>query len=264
MAGFALRVATFNIRNLRDRYAERWPLLREAFLGLDAGIVGLQEVGIEARPADEHDGVHGGSRQDDALMAAAPAHRYRSSVAPYQQWKGFGLATLQRAGEILVHEQLALSHGRVAQRLLIALPGARTLWFANTHLHHKPLEPGVREEQAAALIAWMASAPAADAVIFVGDFNASPREAAYRAFWRAGYRSALWEAHGREPAVTWPSGIQAPGMDTDGGPACLDYLWVRGGARVVTVAIAADTPAAADPTLYPSDHFALIADLDLH
>ena len=151
MAGFALRVATFNIRNLRDHYAERWPLLREAFLGLDAGIVGLQEVGIEARPADEHDGVHGGSRQDDALMAAAPAHRYRSSVAPYQQWKGFGLATLQRAGEILVHEQLALSHGRVAQRLLIALPGARTLWFANTHLHN-PLTAGNERIASGALV----------------------------------------------------------------------------------------------------------------
>ena len=28
--------------------------------------------------------------------------------------------------------------------------------------------------------------------------------------------------------MTWPSGLQAPGMDTDGEPGCLDYVWLRG------------------------------------
>ena len=47
----------------------------------------------------------------------------------------------------------------------------------------------------------------------------------------AGFRSAYAEANGAEPAVTWPSGLQAPGMDTDGEPGCLDYIWVRGAVR---------------------------------
>ena len=38
-----------------------------------------------------------------------------------------------------------------------------------------------------------------------------------------------------EPAVTWPSGLQAPAMDTDGDPGCLDYIWVRGAVRVAVV-----------------------------
>src|SRR3989304_4428148 len=43
-----------------------------------------------------------------------------------------------------------------------------------------------------------------------------------------GFRSAFAEANGTEPSVTWPSGIQAPGMDSDGDPGCLDYIWLRG------------------------------------
>ena len=34
------------------------------------------------------------------------------------------------------------------------------------------------------------------------------------------------------PAVTWPSGLQAPAMDTDGDPGCLDYIWLRGAVAV--------------------------------
>ena len=55
--------------------------------------------------------------------------------------------------------------------------------------------------------------------------------------------------------MTWPSGLQAPGMDTDGDPGCLDYIWVRGSAEVDEARLVFDRPAAGDPTLYPSDHF---------
>jgi endonuclease/exonuclease/phosphatase family metal-dependent hydrolase len=77
----------------------------------------------------------------------------------------------------------------------------------------------------------------------------------------AGFRSAHLEANGTEPAVTWPSGIVAPGMDTDGDPGCLDYIWVRGAAVVESCRVVFDRPAVDDPTLYPSDHFGLSAHL---
>ena len=64
----------------------------------------------------------------------------------------------------------------------------------------------------------------------MGDFNADPDEPAPRGCARPGFRSAYEEANGAEPAVTWPSGLQAPAMDTDGEPECLDYIWVRGAA----------------------------------
>jgi len=51
----------------------------------------------------------------------------------------------------------------------------------------------------------------------------------------------------------------APAIDTDGDPDCLDYIWLRGDARVVSARLVFDRPAVGDPGLYPSDHFGLAA-----
>ena len=61
--------------------------------------------------------------------------------------------------------------------------------------------------------------------------------------------------------MTWPSGLQAPAMDTDGDPDCLDYIWLRGAAAVDDCRLVFDRPAVDDPTLYPSDHLGLAAHL---
>jgi endonuclease/exonuclease/phosphatase family metal-dependent hydrolase len=134
---------------------------------------------------------------------------------------------------------------------------------AVTHLHHVPDDDAARAGQAEALTAWLADAPATDAVIVLGDFNAEPDEPTYRRMLDAGYRSAYAEANGTEPSVTWPSGLQAPAMDTDGAPGCLDYIWVRGEARVLDARLVFDRPDPADPSLYPSDHLGLAAHLEI-
>lgn len=246
-----LAIATFNLRNINDRYEERKPLMGAAFASFEADIVGLQEVMFSA------------PRQDDYLAAQLPERHYRSFIARSARYPNFGNAILHCTGDMLAHEELRLSRDRVAQRLLLALPGQRMVWFANTHLHHKPDEPEVRAEQAKAIGAWMAEAPHAHAIVVVGDFNTPPFEPAYRVMFDAGFRSAYREANGEEPAVTWPSGIQAETMDTEGDPNCLDYIWLSGAARAVSARVAANEPAPADPTLYPSDHFAIVAEVEL-
>ncbi|MGE0599196.1 MAG: endonuclease/exonuclease/phosphatase family protein [Dehalococcoidia bacterium] len=245
-----LKLATFNIRNINDRYAERKPLLGAAFAALDADIVGLQEV------------VFSPPRQDDFLSSQLAERHYRSFVSRHESNPNFGNAILCARNDAQAHEELRLSTGRSAHRILLVSEG-RTFWFANTHLHHKPEEPEVRVEQAAAIVEWMASAPAADAAVIVGDFNTPPFEPAYGVMTKAGYRSAMLEANGAEPAVTWPSGIQAPTMDTEGDPNCLDYIWCMGRIRVKSAHVAANQPAPDDPTMYPSDHFALVADIEI-
>lgn len=245
-----LRLATFNIRNVTDRYDEREPLLGAAFAAIDADIIGLQEVMF--RPP----------RQDDFLSSQLAERHYRSFTSRHEKYPDFGNAILCGAGDVLAHEELRLSHGRSAHRVLVALPGQFTLWFANTHLHHKPEEPQVRVEQAEALVRWLGEAPEADLVVVAGDFNTPPHEPAYRVMRDAGYRSAFFEANGAEPAVTWPSGIQAPTMDTEGDPNCLDYVWLRGRGRAAAAWLAANAHAESDQTLYPSDHFAVVAEVE--
>jgi endonuclease/exonuclease/phosphatase family metal-dependent hydrolase len=156
-------------------------------------------------------------------------------------------------------ERLDLGIARAAHRVRVRLPGGSVLAFAVTHLHHPPDARDARLGQVEALLPWLDATPAHDALILVGDFNAGPDEPAYTRIRGAGFRSAYAEGNGAEPAVTWPSGLVAPAMDTDGEPACLDYIWLRGDVAAESARLAFDRPAAGDPTLYPSDHLGIAA-----
>jgi endonuclease/exonuclease/phosphatase family metal-dependent hydrolase len=240
-----LHVATLNLRNHSDRWDERLPLLLADMRALQPDLMGLQEVVYPL--------------QQDRLLAAAGHGRYDA----VRGWAG----RPEYGNSLLVREPLAggdpdrvdLGHNRSAVRAVAALPGGKRLAFAVTHLHHVPADEAIRDEQVASLVGWIDAGPDVDAQVVVGDFNAEPDEPAYRRMTEAGFRSAHFEANGTEPAVTWPSGLQAPAMDTDGDPGCLDYIWLRGSVRAEACRVVFDRPAVGDPTLYPSDHFGLSA-----
>ena len=242
-----LHVATLNILNLADRWDERLPLLLADFAALQPDLIGLQEVVYVL--------------QQDRLIGAAGAAEYRA----IRGWAGrpeYGNAMLVRSGLAASDpERLDLGLNRAAHRAIVGLPGGSRVQFTVTHLHHEARAAAERDRQAEALLGWLAVAPDVDAQIVVGDFNADPREPAYARMLAAGFLSAHREANGSEPDVTWPSGLQAPAMDTDGDPDCLDYIWVRGTVTVDDCRLVFDRPAVDDPTLYPSDHRGLAAHL---
>lgn len=241
-----LHAATLNIRNIADRWPERLPLLLADMAALQPDVIGLQEVVFAV--------------EQDRLLGAAGAGRYEV----HRGWAGrpeYGNAVLTRdtlrlAGE---PERLDLGRNRSALWVPLELADGTPLAFVVTHLHHVVEDEAARDEQAAALLGWLAAHPSPGDMVVVGDFNAEPSEPTYGRMRDAGFRSAFLEANGREPDVTWPSGIQAPGMDTDGDPGCLDYIWLRGRISAVSCRLAFDRPAVGDPTLYPSDHLGLSA-----
>jgi endonuclease/exonuclease/phosphatase family metal-dependent hydrolase len=253
MAG--LDVATLNLRNIADRWPERIPLLLADMAALQPDVLGLQECVFAV--------------QQDRLVGSAGAAEYEIR----RGWAGrpeYGNAILARSTLELAgpDERLDLGRNRSALRVLVRVPsaaglGGEGLLFVVTHLHHVSADEDVRATQARELVAWLAERgdPAGGAVV-VGDFNAEPDEPACRVMTDAGFRSAYAQANGAEPDRTWPSGIQAPGMDVDGDPGCLDYIWLRGPLRAVTARLAFDRPDATDPTLYPSDHLGLVAHLE--
>jgi len=243
-----LHVATLNIRNLADRWTERLPLLLADFAALQPDVLGLQEVVFVL--------------EQDRLIGAAGAGHYAATRA----WAGrpeYGNSILSRL-ELATSgdERLELSHGRSAGRVVIGSGAARIL-FVNLHLHHEVPDDAIRDQQAQAVLDWLAGAPPTDVQILVGDFNADPAEPAYARIKAAGFRSALFEANGHEPEVTWPSGLQGPAIDTDGEPSCLDYIWIRGAATVSSARVVFNRPAVDDLGLYPSDHFGLSARLQI-
>jgi endonuclease/exonuclease/phosphatase family metal-dependent hydrolase len=240
-----LLVATLNILHFVDRWPERLPLLLADMAALQPDLLGLQEV---VYPIEQ-----------DRLLGAAGAGRY----GVHRGWAArpeFGNSLLVREPLVAIDAgRLALDEGRSAHRVTLALPGGSNLVMAVTHLHHTVDGAAIRDRQAAAVLAWLDGGSAGDATIVVGDFNADPSEPAYERMTAAGFRSAYLAANGAEPPVTWPSGLQAPAMDTDGDPGCLDYIWVRGAVTVESARLVFDRPAASDPTLYPSDHLGVAA-----
>jgi len=242
-------VATLNILNLADRWAERLPLILADMGALQPDLLGLQECVYVM--------------QQDRLIGAAGEGRY--GVA--RGWAGrpeYGNSLLVREPLAAAEEdRLDLGLDRAAHRAVIALPGGTSVLVVVTHLHHLGPDESVRDEQARQLLEWLTTAPPTDAQIVMGDFNADPAEPAVARMLTNEFRSAYAEANGSDPVVTWPSGLQAPAMDTDGSPECLDYIWIRGDVRVASARLAFDRPAADDPTLYPSDHLGIAAHLEL-
>ena len=245
-----LLVATLNILNLADRWDERLTLLMADTAALRADILGLQEVVYVM--------------QQDRLLAAGTPDRHEI----HRGWAGrpeYGNSLLVRhpLAAASPPERLDLGLQRAAHRVVVPLPGGATLLVAVTHLHHLRPDGSARDGQAATLLAWLDGAGPTTAQLLMGDFNATPSEAACDRIRAAGFRSAYAEANGADPAVTWPSGLQAPAMDTDGDPSCFDYIWLRGAARTVEARLWAARPAADDPTLYPSDHLGVAATIEV-
>jgi endonuclease/exonuclease/phosphatase family metal-dependent hydrolase len=244
-----LQVATFNILNLADRWPERLPLILADMAALQPDLLGLQEVVYVM--------------QQDRIIGAAGEGRYDA----IRGWAGrpeYGNSLLLR--EPLAARDVArvdLGRDRSAIRAVVDLPGTGSVLIVVTHLHHVTGAAMERDVQAAALVAWLDGAAATDAQIVMGDFNADPAEPTHGRMRSAGFRSAFAEANGSEPAVTWPSGLQAPAMDTDGDPRCLDYIWLRGAVRAAEARLVFDRPAVDDPTLFPSDHLGISARLEI-
>jgi endonuclease/exonuclease/phosphatase family metal-dependent hydrolase len=245
----SLHVATLNILNLADRWPERLPLILADMAALQPDLLGLQEVVFVM--------------QQDRIIGAAGEGHYRA----LRGWAGrpeYGNSLLVRSPlTARDHDRLDLGLQRAAHRVVVDAPGGATVLIAVTHLHHIPADEAARDGQAAALVDWLEAAPATDATLVMGDFNAEPVEPTYGRMTGAGFRSAFADANGHEPDVTWPSGLQAPAMDTDGPAGCLDYIWVRGATRVMGARLVFDRPHPDDPTLYPSDHLGIAAHVEV-
>jgi endonuclease/exonuclease/phosphatase family metal-dependent hydrolase len=242
-----LHAATLNIRNLADRWFERLPLLLADMAALQPDLLGLQEVVFVM--------------QQDRLIGAAGEGRYHA-VRSWTDRPEYGNSLLVREPLVATGmDRLDLGLGRSALRSVVTLQDGSSMTVVVTHLHHLVDGAVARDEQTAALLDWLERPPGSDATIVMGDFNAEPDEPAPTRMRAAGFRSAYAEANGADPAVTWPSGLIAPAMDTDGDPGCLDYIWLRGAARVESARLAFDRPAPEDATLYPSDHLGISSQL---
>jgi endonuclease/exonuclease/phosphatase family metal-dependent hydrolase len=127
-----------------------------------------------------------------------------------------------------------------------------------THLYRCRGDDALRLYQVQQLLAWIDSRDDVEARVVCGDFNATLE-----------MPSAQLMARVFRPTQTAPTAF-TPLQDTDGTVShpywprfdrCIDYIWVADLLAVRASGVCFNTPSATDPTLWPSDHAGVWADL---
>ena len=277
-----MKVLTLNLLNDLSRWDERKNLIAQGVSDLQPDLIALQEVKLPLNTAqwlaDELN-----NRRDDP-----PGRLYKMYLCPKsgRAKNHEGIAILSRLpveGETHLDLQ---RQGRVAQYVRLKTKDKRLI-VANTHLYWEPGESKERMNQVERLLEWLRTTPA-DAVIVCGDFNGEPDQLSIKRM-RKHFASAHQAAHGKEPAYTCPTPLdnkrnpvkqmtraawslswrlnailagKAKNAASDW-RGTLDYIFVNDGVNVNACNVVLNKPAPYDPTLYPSDHFGLMADLTL-
>lgn len=246
-------VATLNIRNRADRWAERAPLLVEQLVALEPDIIGFQEI---RRPRGQ-----GGWLLREVNRRLPPgAERYTIhqtwKAGPRRYWEGLAIMTRLHVRDTA---RLDLGGGsRVVQRARVDLADGRQLAFYNTHLHHAAEDDALRREQAERIIDWTDRTPD-ELVVLVGDFNSEPETNVVQLL-TGRFHSAFRVANGAEPDLTAPTPLNA----TDASRfATIDYIFVDRRLTVHDTWLTFTQADAHDDQLYASDHFGIASRISI-
>jgi endonuclease/exonuclease/phosphatase family metal-dependent hydrolase len=258
-----LRVATWNVWWRFGPWQERQPAIAETLRRLDADVIALQEVW------DTADGVG-----QPAALADALGYHYASAPGFDAGDALFGNAILSRwpiaASETrILPTTPTTDEFRVALRVDVDGPRGRFEVYT-THLNWRYDESHVRQAQARALAEFVAESKGRTyPPILCGDFNAEPDSDELRMLTG---RAAVpvprlvfidaWDVAGHGPGYTWSNDNPFAARDLEADRR-IDYVLVgwrkaRGAGHVVGARVAAVDPV---DGIYPSDHYALLAEL---
>jgi endonuclease/exonuclease/phosphatase family metal-dependent hydrolase len=258
------RIATFNIWNRQGPWDRRLPLIRDGLAALDADVIGLQEVlALGDLPTQAHE------------------------IADGMGWHVHYAPAWQIGGGLMFGNAILSPH-RLFDTACLPLPtppglDTRSVAFARVDAPHGPIPVfathltvqfhlcHVRCAQVTALVDHVARlAPIGEPPpVLLGDFNAAPDADEIR-FLRG--RTTL---DGRSVyfADCWAATTEAPGYTYDrSNPYALrsrepssriDYIFVRGPdaqlrGEPIAARLALDQPV---DEVWPSDHFAVVADI---
>jgi endonuclease/exonuclease/phosphatase family metal-dependent hydrolase len=245
------RAVTLNMEQDHKRWDLRRELIAAQLCQLKPDIFAMNEVCIP--------------RQTARWLQSELKARTGADYALVQQTKVNGLATVD--GEALLTRFPIVetgnldyqAHDMVALVARVILDGKPVDVYV-THLYRSLGEDALRLYQVQQLLAWIDSRPDAAARIVCGDFNAPPD-----------MPSATLMATRHTPTQTAPT-APTPLAGANGEVShphwprmkhCIDYIWTAGALKVVESGVCFDRPSPTDPSLWPSDHAGVWADLEL-
>jgi endonuclease/exonuclease/phosphatase family metal-dependent hydrolase len=244
------RVVTLNLEQDHKRWDQRRPLVLHGLKALKPDIIALNEVSISRQSA------RGLQRDIGPLLGV--------EYNLVQQTRVNGLAEVE--GEALLTRFAVIETGNldyrtrdmVAQVSRIVVDG-KALDVYVTHLYMSRGDDSLRLFQVQQLLAWIDARNDVSDCIVCGDFNATldlPSAALMASRFRPTQTSptAFTALAGRDGEVSHP---YWPRMDR-----CIDYIWTTGAIETLASGVCFDQPDAADPSLWPSDHAGVWADLE--
>ena len=244
------RAATFNLEQDHKRWEARRPLIVAEIARLRPDVQAFNEICV--------------SRQTARGLRARVAEATGIDYALVQQTKTNSLSEVE--GEALLARFPVLETGNLDYQgrdmvALVArlLVGETPVDVYVTHLYKSRGEDSLRLYQVQQLLAWIDSRERVPAIV-CGDFNA-PLTLSSAALMASRFR----------PTQTAPTAF-TPLADTDGAVThpywprmdrCIDYIWVSETIRIGASGVCFDKPSPGDPSLWPSDHAGVWADLEL-
>lgn len=238
------RIATLNMEQDHKRWSDRRLLIEAEIARLAPDLMAFNEVCLPLQTA---------------AALCPPGH------ALVQQSRVNGLSGVE--GEALLTRFPIMETGNLDYRTrdfvaLVArvdIDGAPVDVYV-THLFMSLGDDSLRLYQVQQLLAWIDSRKGAAASIVCGDFNATLDKP-----------SAALMASRFRPTQTGHTAF-TPLADNDGSVShpewaridrCIDYIWVSERIEIAASGVCFDRPDPADPSLWPSDHAGVWADLIL-
>lgn len=254
-----LRIATFNTWNCQGSLDHRLTLMSAGLKTVDADAILLQEVFLEIPT-----GLNVAGRLAERLdmdVAFVPARKKLRTMNGTTVLSFSGLAVLTRE-PIQKCEQIRLPDDprdgeRLGQMVSVTIKGLDVL-FANVHLSHLPNEDDLRRRQLDTMVTTLDGADDCDVAILGGDMNLAHDH---------DLLENLKNDHGFQCAAydVLPESTLNPVDAESSILGVIDHLFIKAGCVNPSRIYARTALNHKDITCgyYPSDHMAVVADIDI-
>ena len=244
------RVATLNLEQDHKRWAARRDLINAEIGRLKPDLMAFNEVCIPLQSA------RGLRDAATALTGIEYNLAQQTRVNGLSKVEGEALLTRFRIVETGNFDYQAKDIVALAARVLV---DGMALDVYVTHLFMSRGDDSLRLFQVQQLLAWIDTRDDVTASIVCGDFNAT-LEAPSAALMATRFRPTQREPTAFTPLADEGGSVSHP--DRTRMDRCIDYIWVAGAIRVVAAGVCFNQPSPEDPSLWPSDHLGVWADLE--
>lgn len=247
-----LRIATLNLEQNHKFWMLRRELIVNQLRALSPDMLALNELCIP--------------QQTGRWLQQAAQQRLGIKYNLFQQSKAGADGRLQGEALLARYPSIETANRDYGSHDCVAL--VARFWIAErlldvyvTHLIAARIDEYARLYQVGQLLEWIQTRNDADGAVVCGDFNAAPDQPSIKRMLAESFHSCQFAPTAFTPlsgADGEPTHPEWPRFDR-----CIDYVWVRGKIKVRDSGLCFDEPAPDNPTLWPSDHVGVWADLEV-